>query len=145
MLTTLDREVTTRLAPQRAAAYLLGGFSGLALILASIGIYGVVAYGVAQRRRDFGIRMALGAGASQVIVQVVGGIGAAVVLGLAIGLVAVAALGRAVEGLVFGVKLGDPLTLGAALAILALAAVAATWIPARRAARTDPMVVMRAE
>jgi predicted permease len=144
-LGTMDREVATALATQRAAAILLACFGGLALLLASIGIYGVIAYGVAQRRREFGIRLALGARNPQVFGQVARSISVPVVLGALIGLAASAILSRTVRSMMFGVEPGDPLTLGAALAILALAAAAATLIPARRAARTDPMEVMRAE
>jgi predicted permease len=144
-LGTMDRQLATALATQRAAAILLVCFGGLALLLASIGIYGVIAYGVAQRRREFGIRLALGARNPQVFGQVARSITVPIVFGALIGLVLSAALGRTVRSLMFGVEPGDPLTLGAALAILALAAAAATLIPARRAARTDPMEVMRAE
>ncbi|MGH7553520.1 MAG: ADOP family duplicated permease, partial [Longimicrobiales bacterium] len=145
LLGTMDRQLATALATQRAAAVLLVCFGGLALLLASIGIYGVIAYSVAQRRREFGIRLALGARIPQVFGQVVRSVGVPVVCGALVGLVASAALGQTVRSMMFGVEPGDPLTLGAALAILALAAAAATLIPARRAARTDPMEVMRAE
>jgi predicted permease len=142
---TANDDVATMLAPQRAAAVLLAGFGLLALVLSCVGIYGVVAYGVAQRRRDFGIRMALGASGGRVALDIAREVAVPVAIGSAFGLLAVMALGRAVQSLVFGVRPSDPLTLAAALAILALAAAVATLLPARRAARTHPMEVMRAE
>lgn len=142
---TMDAELATTLAPQRAVATLLAAFGLLALILASVGIYGVVAYGVAQRRRDFGIRLALGARGDQLITLVARGVGAPLLAGAVIGTVGAVALGHTVRGMMFGVAPTDPLTLAGALAILVLAAAVATLVPARRAARTDPLEVMRAE
>lgn len=142
---TMEAALATTLAPQRAAATLLAGFGLLALVLAAVGIYGVVAFGVAQRRRDFGIRLALGARGDQLITLVIRGIGAPLLAGAVIGIVGAVALGHTVRGMMFGVAPSDPLTLAGALAILALAAAMATLIPARRAARTDPLEVMRAE
>lgn len=144
-LLTMERAVATTLSPQRGAATLLSAFGLVALILAAVGIYGVVAYGVAQRRRDFGIRMALGARGGQVATQVARGVSVPLAFGASVGLVGAAALGRSVRGMMFGVAPTDPLTLGGALAILALAAATAVFVPARRASRTDPMEVMRAE
>ncbi len=142
---TMERQLATTLAPQRATAALLTTFGGLALLLAAVGIYGVIAYGVAQRRREFGIRLALGARNLQVITESARGLVMPMLLGTAAGLLGSVALGRTVRSMMFGVQPGDPLTLAGAVAILTLAAAAATFIPARRAARTDPLEVMRAE
>ena len=144
-VTTMQRAISTNLAPQRGAAALLSVFAAIALVLASVGIYGVLAYTVAQRRRDFGIRMALGAPARALVSVVARGMGVPVAVGALLGLVMAAALGRSVSGLTFGVEPTDPMTLAAAVAILVLAAAIAMLGPARRAARTDPMEVMRAE
>jgi predicted permease len=144
-LLTMRRAISTTLAPQRGAAALLSVLAALALLLASVGIYGVVAYGVAQRRRDFGIRMALGARGRALVSLVARGMLIPVVVGAGVGLLTAAVAGRALRGLIFGVAPTDPLTLAGAVSVLAVAAAVATLGPARRAARTDPMEIMRAE
>ncbi|MGH7578429.1 MAG: FtsX-like permease family protein, partial [Longimicrobiales bacterium] len=142
---TMEAELATTLAPQRAAATLLAAFALLALILAAVGIYGVVASGVAQRRRDFGIRLALGARGDQLIALVARGVGVPLLMGAAAGVAGAAALGHTVRGMMFGVAPTDPPTLAGALAVLTLSAAIATLLPARKAARTDPLEVIRAE
>jgi ABC-type antimicrobial peptide transport system permease subunit len=133
------------LLPQRAGATLLGIFSVLGLVLASVGLYGVVADAVAQRARDLGIRMALGAG-SKDIYRVVLGHGVKLTsLGLIIGIVAALILARLAQGVLFGVSSTDPITLGSVAVILAAVAFLASFIPARRATRVDPMVALREE
>lgn len=144
-LGSMEETVATTLAPQRGVAVLLTAFAALALALATIGIYGVVAYGVAQRRRDYGIRLALGARRAQLLGHVVRGMTLPVAAGVVVGVLGTIALGRTVRGMVYGVETTDPSTLLVTIAILCLAAAVATLIPARRAARSDPLEVMRAE
>jgi putative ABC transport system permease protein len=129
----------------RFLASLLGIFSLVALVLAAVGIYGVMSYAVTERTHEIGIRMALGASADRVMREIVRhGLAltaAAVVLGLTIAL----ALARITRGVLFGVGPGDPLTLGGAAALLALVSLAACYVPARRAARVDPLLALNAE
>jgi putative ABC transport system permease protein len=131
-------------APRMGAA-LLAVFGGLALVLAIIGVYGVLSYSVNQQTREIGIRMAMGAQPGRVLQLVVGQgmrlAGAGLVLGL---LVAFAAM-RLLESLLFGVSSHDPLTFGAVSLLLALAAVLACYIPARRATKVDPIIALRYE
>jgi len=130
-------------ARSRFATMLLVSFAGLAVALGAIGLYGVLAYGVSQRRREIGVRMALGAGSEQIAGQVVREGLILCGIGLAIGLALSLPLARFVESLLYGVGARDPVTLVAIpLVLLAVGAVAA-WIPARRAARTDPASVLR--
>ncbi len=142
---TLDAIVATAQANRRFTTVLLGLFAFVALVLAGIGVYGVIAYSTAQRTQEIGIRMALGAGRGHVLRMVVGEglrIGAT---GLLLGVLASLALTRFMSGLLFGVSERDPLTfVTLPLALLVIAA-AAAWIPARRALRVDPMVALRAE
>jgi predicted permease len=133
------------LAQQRFSATLLGFFAIAALALAMLGLYGVISFGVARRSREIGVRLAIGAAPIRVLGMV---IREGLVLGLAgvgFGLVGALALGRLLSGLVFGVSPTDPVTLVAVGALLASVAVVASWIPARRAMRVDPAVVLRAE
>jgi len=131
-------------APRMGAA-LLAVFGGLALVLAIIGVYGVLSYSVNQQTREIGIRMAMGAQPGRVLQLVVGQgmrlAGAGLLLGL---LVAFAAM-RLLESLLFGVSSHDPLTFGAVSLVLALAAVLACYIPARRATKVDPIIALRYE
>jgi ABC-type antimicrobial peptide transport system permease subunit len=124
---------------------LIGTFAALALLLAVAGIYGVIAYSVAQRTREFGIRLALGSGVGSVQ-QLVVWHGARLALGgLALGVPAAIALTRLLEGLLYGVAPWDPLTLGAVALLLTGVSVVASYLPARRVARVDPIIAMRAE
>jgi putative ABC transport system permease protein len=117
----------------------------VALLLAAVGIYGLLAYGVAQRRREIGIRLALGARPSQVSGTVVRrGLRLAAV-GLAIGLPAAAGTGRLLQSLLFDTRPGDPLTYLAVAAVVALASTAAAAVPARRATRVDPALALRGD
>jgi ABC-type antimicrobial peptide transport system permease subunit len=117
----------------------------LGVVLAAAGIYGVVAYLVTLRTREFGIRMALGADRSRVLRMVMGRGATLVGLGLTIGIAGAAAVTRVLRGLLYGVTSTDPITFGAMALLLAAVALAACAIPARRAALVDPAVALRAE
>ncbi len=131
--------------PQRVAATLLGGCAMLALLLAAVGLYGVVAYAVSQRTREIGIRMALGAGRQAVVRMVLAGSMKVVGLGLTIGFVLSLAAGRAVESFLGEVSPADPIALVAGPLVMIACALVASWLPARRAARIDPMRALREE
>jgi predicted permease len=141
---TLRQHLGLLMMPQRIAAALLVVLGGLALLVAAVGLYGVIAYSVAQRTREFGVRMALGAVAADVSRMVLGqGLRVAAV-GLLIGAGLAAALAWAIRGFLFVPPFDIP-TFIAVPALLAATAAVATWIPARRATRTDPLVAIRAE
>jgi len=144
-IATMDQLVSTSVAQPRLNLSLLVGFAVLALVLAGVGVYGVMAYAVTQRTHEFGIRMALGATTGDVLKQVLSAGGRLAALGLALGLVAALALTRLMASMLFGVKPSDPLTLGVVAGLLALVALAACYIPARRATRVDPIVALRYE
>jgi predicted permease len=129
----------------RLLAQLLGGFAGLALLLAAIGTYGVLSYMVAERRREIGIRMALGAGQRSVLAQVMKQGLVLTGVGVAGGLAGAFALNRLIASLLFGVRPTDPITIAAVVATIALVAAVACWLPAWRASRLDPNVVLRQE
>ena len=141
----LRRLVDESLGARRLAATVFGAFAALSLVLAALGIYGVLSYAVAQRTRELGIRAALGAGRGEVSRLVLRQGARLAVAGLSIGTVAFLVLGRGLEALVFGVGPRDPLTLVAGVSVLGAAALLASWIPARRAARIDPAISLRAE
>jgi macrolide transport system ATP-binding/permease protein len=127
------------------SAWLVGGFAAMALILGVVGLYGVVAYSVSRRTREIGVRMAMGAERRGVVLMVLRQAGKMVTLGVVVGLVASLGVSRLMASLLFGVKSYDPLTFVAVALILAAVALAACYIPARRAARVDPMVALRYE
>jgi putative ABC transport system permease protein len=129
----------------RLLAQLLGGFAGLALLLAAIGTYGVLSYMVAERRREIGIRMALGAGQRSVLGQVMKQGLVLTAVGVTGGLAGAFALNRLIASLLFGVRPTDPITIVAVVATIALVAAVACWLPAWRASRLDPNVVLRQE
>jgi predicted permease len=137
--------ISDSLATKRFAMVLLGVFAVLAIVLSSIGIYGVISYLVGQRTHEIGIRMALGAERSTVVTMVLRQAGQMAVLGLVAGLLAAVLLGRLMASTLFGVSFYDALTFSTVAAILLAVALAACWIPARRAARVDPMVALRHE
>ncbi len=142
---TMDQLVSISLAQPRLNLSLLVAFAVLALGLAAVGVYGVMAYAVTQRTQEFGIRMALGASPGNVLKQVFLEGGRLAALGLALGLIAALALTRVMASLLYGVKPSDPVSLGVAAALLAVVAFAACYIPARRATRVDPLVALRYE
>ncbi len=144
-LRTMDDQVAELLAPQRMGAALLTGFGALALVLAALGVYGVVSYAVARRTREIGVRMALGARRVRVLRDVLASGMRPVLLGLALGLFGALAAGRLVAGLLFRTGERDPVTLTLASLLLALVALAACLVPARRATRVDPAITLRAE
>ena len=142
---TMDDIVSDSLAARRFSMVLLGVFAALALLLASIGIYGVIAYVVGQRTHEIGIRMALGAQRKDVLRLVLGQGGKMALLGVAIGLAAALGLTRLMAKMLFGVSAMDPLTFVAVAFLLTLIALVACYIPARRAMRIDPMTALRYE
>jgi putative ABC transport system permease protein len=129
----------------RLGVLLLSGLSGLALVLAVIGIYGVLSYSVAQRTQEIGVRMALGATRDDVLRMVVGQAVVLIAAGVVIGAGLSLALGSLMRNLLFEVSPYDPLTLAAIGAVLALVGLVASVVPARRATRVDPLVALRAE
>jgi len=144
-ITTLEQIKASYMQGDRFHLVMLGIFSGIALVLSAIGIYGVVSYSVTQRTHEIGIRAALGANSGNIMGLVLRGGMAPVVLGLVIGLAGVLGLTRLLSSLLFGVGEHDPITIGAVALILALVALIACYIPARRAAKVDPMVALRCE
>jgi macrolide transport system ATP-binding/permease protein len=127
------------------SAWLVGEFAAMALILGVVGLYGVVAYSVSRRTREIGVRMALGAERRGVVLMVLGQAGKMVTMGLVVGLLASLGVSRLMASMLFGVNSYDPLTFVAVAVIVAAVALAACYIPARRAARVDPMVALRYE
>jgi len=141
----LDDVISDSLASRRFAMILLGVFAGVALLLSAIGIYGVISYIVGQRVHEIGIRLALGAHPADVLRLILGQGTKLALLGVAIGIAAALALTRLMTKMIFGVSAHDPLTFVGVAVILVMVALAACYIPARRAMRTDPMVALRYE
>jgi predicted permease len=142
---TLQAMVDKVVSPRRFLVFLLGGFAGFALVLASLGIYGVISYSVNQRVQEIGIRMALGASAMDLQGRIVLGTLGLAGMGMALGAAASRILAGAIGSMLFGVTAGDPVTfLGMGALLIAVAAFAG-YIPARRASRIDPIVALRAD
>ena len=140
---TIEQIVEKSVSPRRFLVLLLGGFAAFALVLASLGIYGLISYSVNQRTKEIGIRMAVGASARDVQVRIIAHTLWLAAAGMTIGAAASWLLARAGSGLLFGVTPTDPLTFLAMLLVLTVVAALAGYVPARRASRIDPMVALR--
>ncbi len=144
-IATMDDILDDEVQQRRVLAFVLGAFASLALVLACVGIYGLLSYLVSQRTQEIGVRMALGARPSHILASVLYRALSLAVAGVAIGLATALALTRLLESLLFGVSARDPLTLFAVSATLLVVSSAAAWIPARRAMRIDPIAALRNE
>ena len=142
---TMDRWVDESLTRTKFQTGLLAVFAGLALVLAALGIYGVMSYGVAQRTHEIGVRLALGAQRGQVASMVLSRALLLTLTGLALGLAGAFALGRYLDTLLFEIKPADPVTLAGVTSVLLGVALLAALFPAARATRVDPMVALRYE
>jgi putative ABC transport system permease protein len=142
---TMEEIVGKSLAGRKFSVLLIAMFGALALVLAAVGLYGVVSYSVTQRNREMGLRMALGAQQGQVLRMVMGEAMKLTLAGAAAGAVAASFAGRAIESELFGVRSRDPQSFAGAAAMLLLVALLGAWIPARRAMRVDPVVALRDE
>jgi putative ABC transport system permease protein len=137
--------IAQSVAEPRFNMLLFSSFAVLALLLSGIGIYGVIAYSVAQRTHEIGVRMALGAAGRDVLRLVLGEGLVMAGTGIAVGLAGAAALSRVIDRLLFGVTARDPITFGAGAALLLAVALLASYVPARRATRVEPVAALRAE
>ena len=144
-LGTLAEFARASVARERFSAALLGAFAALSILLASVGIYGVMAYVVARRSRELALRAALGASPRALFAQVAGRGLVLTAIGGTIGLAGALAAGRLLSGLLFDTAAADPLTIGAVAVLLPAITLAACAVPARRAARVDPIATLRAE
>jgi predicted permease len=142
---TMDQRVDESLGGDRFQAVLFGTFAALALVLAALGIYGVMSFAVAQRTHEIGLRMALGAGRLQVVGQVLREGMATALVGVALGSLGALAVGRAMRGMWYGIGIMDPVALAVVATLLLASAVVACLVPARRAAAVDPMTALREE
>ena len=142
---SMDQVIAESIAARRFTMILLAVFAVLALVLASIGIYGVMSYVAAQRTREIGVRMALGAQRKDVMALVLGDAARMIFIGVPIGLIAAGLLASQLKSFVFGVSTVDPLTFGGVALLLSGVAFAACLIPAQRAMRVDPIVALRYE
>jgi predicted permease len=144
-IATMDQLLADSLSRSRFTMLLLGIFSAVALVLAAVGIYGLIAYSVTQRTQELGIRIALGAQRHDVLRLVLGQGARLTLLGVALGLLAALAFARLLASMLFGVSATDPLTFVGVVALLGIVALLACFIPARRATRVDPIVALRYE
>jgi ABC-type antimicrobial peptide transport system permease subunit len=144
-IATLQQKVDSGLVHERMMALLSACFGLLALILTSVGVYGVIAYAVERRTQEIGIRLALGAARRAVAGMLLRELGPLVLASLVLGTAATLAAARTIRTLLYGVAAGDVATLAAAALVLALVAALAAYLPARRAARLDPMDALRHE
>jgi putative ABC transport system permease protein len=142
---TLEQQVFRSFWRQRMQGQVLGIFAALAVLLAVVGIYGVISYAVAQRTRELGVRIAMGASRRQVLTLVLGQGARLALAGVAVGLLGAFALSRVIASLLYEVDALDPVTFGVVPLLLAAVALVATWVPARRATRVDPLVAIRAD
>lgn len=141
----MDQLLSSMVAQRRFSMALLATFAGLALVLGVVGVYGVTSYLVAQRTREVGVRLALGAQPGQVVRLVVGQGMIVAAGGLAVGLVGALAAGRLMQGLLYGVSPHDVATLAVVAVVIALATLVANWVPALRAAHVDPLTALRSD
>jgi putative ABC transport system permease protein len=144
-IASMEEMIAEANGPTRFYATLVAIFAALALLLAAVGIYGVMSYAVTQRTQEIGVRLALGATARQIFGLVVGESLKLAAVGLVLGVAGAIAVGRAMDTLLFGVAATDILTFGLTAAVLTMVAVLASYMPARRAMRTDPMTALRTE
>ncbi|MGH7732631.1 MAG: FtsX-like permease family protein, partial [Gemmatimonadales bacterium] len=144
-LRTMPQQIVQNTSLDRMISILAAAFAALATLLAGVGLYGVLAYTVAQRTREIGVRMALGADARRVRVMVLRQVGAMMAIGGTIGAAAALGVGRAAASLLYGLKATDPLVFALSIVVLMLVAGAAGYIPALRASRVDPMHALRYE
>jgi putative ABC transport system permease protein len=144
-VTTLEQVLSDSIAPRRFNLFLLGTFAAAALLMALVGIYGVIAYSVTERTREIGIRMALGAQRSEVVRMVVGQGMKIAVAGIAVGLAAALAMTRLMSSLLYEVHPNDPFTFVVVAVTLAATALLASWGPALKAALVDPLTALRCE
>ena len=142
---TMDQRITMSMGPRRSAVALLSVFAAMALTLAAVGLFGLIRYNVAQRTQEIGVRMALGASGRDVLRMVLGESLRLAVLGVFGGLIAAFALTRVLASLLYGVSATDPLTFAGMALLLTLVALLASWFPAHRATRVDPLVALRYE
>jgi putative ABC transport system permease protein len=142
---TMEEAVTSGLSSSRNAATIAGFFGALALVIASLGLYALVAGAVAERTREIGVRMALGSTPSGVLRLMMGESARLGAIGLGIGLVGALGVARAMGGLLLGLSPGDPVTFVIVPVTLAIVVLLATWLPARRAVRLDPVAALRSE
>ena len=142
---TMDARLSAAVAQPRFYAGFAGSFAAVALLLAAFGIFGLLSFTAAQRRGEFGVRMALGAQRGDIVQLVVREGGAVVAVGTGVGLAAAAASSRVLASFLYGITTGDRLTFIGAPLVLVVVALLACWLPARRATRIDPMEVLRFE
>jgi ABC-type antimicrobial peptide transport system permease subunit len=142
---TLDDVVAASQSRQRFMTLVLTSFGGVSLLLAAIGVFGVISYSVAQRTRELGIRIALGAQAREVLRLVLGGVLRLLAAGVLIGVIGAFTLSRFLSAFLFGVSASDPATFAAVSFVLAVVALLASYLPAVRATRVDPLAALRAE
>jgi ABC-type antimicrobial peptide transport system permease subunit len=141
----MDQVISQSLTTRRLVLMLLVAFAALALVLSAAGVYGVMSYGVSQRTREIGIRMALGARGGDVLGMILTGALRVLGIGVVIGMLAAALVSRALDSILYGVAALDPLTFAVVPAVIAIVGAIAGVIPAARAARIDPLESMRAE
>ena len=144
-IATMEERVARSVADRRFVMLVLTAFGGVALLLAAVGIYGVLSYSVARRTKEIGVRVALGAQTSSVLGMVVGDSMRPVLWGTLLGIAGSLGISRVLRGLVYGIGVTDPVAFGAATGTLIVVALVASWIPARRASKVDPIVALRAD